>query len=57
MSTPAMIYLALNILVLGFALAKDGAPRTPLSFGQTVLSTALACGLLYWGGFFDRVPA
>lgn len=49
---PEGIVLAIFFLGLGVALAKDGEPRAPYSFGGALISTAITLSLLYWGGFF-----
>ena len=50
---PQITYLTLTALGLGFALANDGKPRTPYSFGSSLFATALSIGLLWAGGFFS----
>lgn len=50
---PQFIYLALMLLGLGIALAKDGEPKTGNhNFWATFIGECLLCSLLYWGGFF-----
>lgn len=50
---PQVIYVTLLILADGYALAKNGEQRTgTYSFGWSVLGSAIAISLLYWGGFF-----
>lgn len=58
MSAPALIYLAISILGLGMTWAKNGEPKDGKhSLGVHLIGCAIAWGLLYWGGFFDRVAA
>lgn len=58
MSAAAMLYLALVALGLGLILGKHGEPKTgKYSFWLQLAASAIPCGLLYWGGFFARVPA
>jgi hypothetical protein len=50
---PQIIYLILWLLGAGIAMAKHGEPKTgKYDFWTTLLSSILALGLLYWGGFF-----
>lgn len=50
---PEGIYLALVFMSLGIVATRNGEPRDPYSFGRQLFSTALALGLLWWGGFFS----
>lgn len=51
---PQLIFLALMIMGLGVALAKDGEPRDGHhSFFISLVVTSISAGLLWWGGFFD----
>lgn len=49
---PEGIYLAMSIMGVGYAIAKHGQPREPWSMGTAIFASALAFGLLWWGGFF-----
>jgi hypothetical protein len=58
MSTPALIYLAMKLILLGIALSVHDKQRTgKFSFVSYVISSSVSIGLLYWGGFFAGVPA
>lgn len=50
---PQAIYLALTFMSLGIVAARNGEPREPYSLGLQCVTTALAFGLLWWGGFFS----
>lgn len=49
---PQIIYLALSFLAVGIALAKHGERREPWNVLHSILGSALALALLWWGGFF-----
>lgn len=50
---PEGIWFGLAAFSLLIAVANDGEPKTGKnSLAVSMLSTALAFGLLYWGGFF-----
>ena len=48
MTIPMMIYVGLNILALGAALATHGGERTPVNFWMSLLSVIITFSLLYW---------
>lgn len=51
MSTPAILYLCVNLFSLGYM--ATGKP-TAVSFGSTFLAwCCITLPLLYWGGFFS----
>lgn len=50
--TPQIIYLVLLILGLLIVIVKDGQPRDPYNFWETLSSTLLCNIILYWGGFW-----
>ncbi len=54
MHPAAIIMLAIIMLRLGCALAKDGQEGPKISFGTTFINAVIALSLLYWGGFFNR---
>ena len=50
---PQIIYLMIVAVGLGIALVLHGKPRDGHSFWTQLISSVIALGLLYWGGFFD----
>jgi hypothetical protein len=54
MHPAAIILLAIIMLRLGVAIAKDGQEGPKFSFGATFINTVIVLSLLYWGGFFNR---
>lgn len=58
MSAPALIYLACLFIATGIALSNHGTPRRGnYSFWLSMVGNSAVVGLLYWGGFFAKVPA
>lgn len=51
---PQLVYLALLLIGVGVAAAKDGQPREAWSFWWTLVGAGLAIWLLYMGGFFTE---
>lgn len=49
---PQAIYLVMTFLGVGISIALHGKPRPPHNVIVCVTSSAIAIGLLYWGGFF-----
>lgn len=56
MHPAAIILLALMMIRLGAAIAKDGQEGPKISFGTTFINAVIVLSLLYWGGFFNRPP-
>jgi hypothetical protein len=54
MGAPQLLWIVLNALGLGVALATHGQPRKPGSFGYTLIAFGIEMMLLVWGGFFGR---
>ena len=54
MGWPQITYIVLSVLSVGYVLAKDGQPRDPYSFWQSVIGACISFGLLYAGGFFSQ---
>ncbi len=53
MNAPQIIYLALNAIGLGVALAKHGQPRDEnYNFFMSSIAAGIQIALLAWGGFF-----
>lgn len=50
---PQAVLIALLILNLGTAIAKDGEDKGKYSAGATFFDIAITLGILYWGGFFS----
>lgn len=56
MSTPATIWLVLAMLSLGISLEREVKPGTGIhTFVSQFIVFSITTGLLYWGGFFDKV--
>lgn len=49
---PQGIYIAITLLALMQAFAKDGEPRGPYSASSAAIGAVLGMLLLWWGGFF-----
>jgi len=50
---PQIIILGLMFISLGMNLVKHGEPKnSKYHFVADFISSALTCGILYWGGFF-----
>jgi hypothetical protein len=54
MHLPQWIYLAIALMGLLTSARDHGRPRTDQNFWTSLAATALALGLLYWGGFFSH---
>ncbi len=53
MNAPQIIWIMLATAGLTIELVRDGKPKTGTHrFFPQLIGTALAAGLLYWGGFF-----
>jgi hypothetical protein len=48
---PQIIYIFISLLALGISLQRHGY-TDEIHFGQTLVSTMITFGLLFWGGFF-----
>ena len=53
---PQITFLCLVILEMGFVIAKNGEKKTGTSayynLWNSLISTGIVLGILYWGGFF-----
>jgi hypothetical protein len=49
---PQITWVVLTLLGLGLALGKHGQSKGDYSFWESLLNTAIAAWLLYYGGFF-----
>jgi hypothetical protein len=50
---PQIIILGFMFISLGIHIAKHGEPKlTKYHFVADFISSAITCGILYWGGFF-----
>ncbi|MGI5959003.1 MAG: hypothetical protein ACOX60_06280 [Massiliimalia sp.] len=53
MSLPAIIWILINMIGLGVALAQHGKLKIgKYNVFSTIIAAAIEFGLLWWGGFF-----
>lgn len=53
MGAPQIIYIVLVAISWTVHSMKHGQPRDGYNVGWATVNTAVAVGLLYWGGFFS----
>lgn len=51
---PQLIYVALTLMGLGYAIAKHREPAPAYSMWRHTVALAIVYPLLYWGGFFTN---
>lgn len=55
MSVYAIIMLVLTAMSAGIVMVKHGQPRENYNFWMWLFSAAIQIGLMYAGGFFNKV--